>query len=571
MAITLSGSPQELTAGYNPMYFYGSSTNVNQSNFRYLVSVSNQSTSTTLADLKIKPRYGDDLLEVNISKIINNDLGCFSEDIDFNTAVTGFTNAPSVGYEYRINVGEEYYAQWEFGDTIFNSGMVRLTGTTDSGYVAGDAINVVNAAEDFEYDYIASATTGRAAFHSVGHSIVIGDSITVEQDSQYTFAQYNGTWDVEFVYADFVILAIQYQGDTIGNESGTLVRNKPYDGLQIVVGAGAVGGNYYVDINQPWIDNSPTHTGYTEYNDGRLTQTTGLAISDNHVFNGAIRHADWVNWDWNDYNPSGTGQKFLTTLPDGWNVTLDNDVFLDIWGNKISLGMYKMVVRTYDAASSLIGQYEVLNPNLYTAQDEFQNVSVGPRGLNQAIFSVVSGSTGTTQMIDCDVDNYTINIITAFAVEQSDYRAFNVDCSCINKFTNYPILFKDKFGSYVPFNFSLNNKQKVNVSKRDTYKKFIGGLDSGEYTYSLNERSNSIFNIDFTETWTLNTDWLTEAEAAFFEELITTNEASILINDVYHAVYVTDRRYERLRKINEKNIRYKLDVRFANDNTSQSG
>ena len=106
MAITLSGSPQELTAGYNPMYFYGSSTNVNQSNFRYLVSVSNQSTSTTLADLKIKPRYGDDLLEVNISKIINNDLGCFSEDIDFNTAVTGFTNAPSVGYEYRINVGE---------------------------------------------------------------------------------------------------------------------------------------------------------------------------------------------------------------------------------------------------------------------------------------------------------------------------------------------------------------------------------------------------------------------------------------------------------------------------------
>ena len=182
--ITLSGTPQDLTAGYNPMYFYASSSNVNEPNFRYLVDVVNADTSTTLAQLKIKPRFGDDLLEVNISKIIDNDLGSFADDIDFNIAggVTGFTSTPSSGFRYTLSLGEEYPAIWNFGDVIFNSGMVRLTGNTDSGYQAGDQIIVEGAAEPFIFTDNQWNSGNVAFLVPTGHTIQIGDTITVFQN-----------------------------------------------------------------------------------------------------------------------------------------------------------------------------------------------------------------------------------------------------------------------------------------------------------------------------------------------------------------------------------------------------
>ena len=421
------------------------------------------------------------------------------------------------------------------------------------------------------------------------------------------------------------------------------------------------------------------------YHDGRLTQLPDSVTLEKWVFGGAVGHADWINWDWEDYDPTQNQRAFLTTLPDDWTVTLDNDVYLNIWGNRLLRGTLDAVLTTYDSTGTVIDTFNIENDNDYLDQTEIQNLSVGPRGLNlhhpdiiqngtfqstsnwtiidsggssavisgatlnfsdptfngeslcwqysaltvgcsyevsidnaDNIFTVVGVGDGTNSyniiptssadgtytttftavdadfqitmaagssnpasvtldnvvvrqlcpVIDCDVASYEIFVQsgTTSSAEESVTRTFNVDCTCY-KFQNYPLLFKDRFGSYVPFNFELNNKQKVNVNKKDAYKKFVGNGGATSYTYSANERSKSIYNIDIEEQWTLNTDWLTEAEAAYFEELITTPEASILIDGVYHAVMVTDKSYERLRKNNKKNIQYSINIMFANNNT----
>jgi hypothetical protein len=689
MSIVLSGSPQTLTAGYNPVYFYASSTNVTQPDFRYLVTVTNNDTSTVLANLKIKPRYGDDLLEVNLSKILDNDLGCFSGDIDFNTSVTGFTNAPSVGYKYTVSFGEEYADTWYFTNMLPISGQTALFGTPAASYVIGDQINVSNAAEAFVFYDNQFAAGSRVAFDvPTGHTINIGDTIYVVQDAGYLYEQYEGYATVTNTTATIITTDKAFAGSSPVN-GGVLYRNYQYDGLHVVEDTGTVLGVPYILLEQDWIDTPTDTSGFTRYYDGRISQNTGLASRVRYVFNGAIGHNDWTSWDSDLYDPSnGTERLFLTTLPDNWTMTLDNDAYLNIWGNRYLYGTTEATLTTYNSTGGTIGSYTILNDLDYLDQTEIINLSVGPRGLNLyhpdiiqngtfqstsnwTLFGYVGGSTtisgntlnytdavgdgeglawqygaltvgcayevtltssnnvgvgiqvgdgsdvvtivpfgndgaytasftATTEdftitmssavvgqndvnidnvyvrqlcpVIDCDVSTYDIVILSGYTVggaSASETLTFNVDCPC-SRYTNYPLLFKDRMGSFVPFNFSLNNKQKVNVDKRDTYKKFIGSGGGTSYTYSNNERSTSIYNTEISEEWTLNTDWLTEAEAAYFEELVTSPVVSILINDEYRAVYITDKSYERVRKINKKNIRYSINIQFANDNTIPS-
>ena len=680
MAISLSGTPQDLTAGFNPVYIYASSTNATEPTFRYLVSITNDDTSTVLANVKVRPRYNDNLLEINVSKILGNNLGCFSDDIDFNSFVGGFNNTPSAGYQYSIGIGEEFSIPWEFGDVLFNSGAVRLTGATDSGYVYGDLINVSGAAEAFLFTDNQFDGGAVAFLVPAGHSINVGDTITVFQDEPYTFQQYNGNATVCATTVTTITTDKAFAGNT-PVEGGVLYRNYPYDGLQLVTSAGTIGSNYYVDIDRSWINNSPTHTGSTAHYDGRVTQLPDSVTLEKSVFNGAVGHTAWSTWDSTVYSATTDTGKFLTTLPNAWTVRDDNDVFLNFWGQKVALANTFIRLKTYDASDSLIYSGDIINSDPLN-QTEIMNASVGPRSLNNTPINVIenpyfattsgwtltaggsatlviSGGTlnyydlsgdeigtaeqtgiltsgctytvtisvsdnnnigiiafaggdsdlvvpygdngvftttlvadgtdfslelassasiesgveinyviveGNCDSITCDVDHYTIQILNVLGGEQTEEFRFNLDCTCY-KFQNYPLLFKDRFGSYVPFNFELNNKQKVNVNKRDAYKKFIGNGGATSYTYSANERSKSIYNIDIEEQWTLNTDWLTEAEAAYFEELITTPEASILIDGVYHAVMVTDKSYERLRKNNKKNIQYSINIMFANNNT----
>ena len=444
-------------------------------------------------------------------------------------------------------------------------------------------------------------------------------------------------------------------------------------------------GGYYVIYDGTYIDDSPPgNSGSTKYYDGRLTSLPDLETVSKFVFNGAVGYSDWINWDWNTYDPTAHQRGFLTTLPDNWTMKLDNDAYLNIWGNRRLRGTELAILTTFDSAGSIIDTFNIDNENTYLDQTEIQNLSVGPRGLNlyhpdiiqngtfQTLsnwtlidatggVAVISGGTlnysdavgdgesiawqysaltigcgyevtitasnntgvgvqvgdgndvvqivpygsgGTytasftavqedftitmtsgiagqndialdtlsvrqlCPIINCDVASYNILIQsgTTSSVEESVTLTFPIDCTC-TKYTNYPLLFKDRLGSYVPFNFELNNTQKVTVKNRDTYKKFIGTGGAASDTYSANERSPSIFNVDINEEWTLNTNWLTEVEAAYFEELVTSPEVSILIDGTYRAVMITDRKYNRVRKNNKKNIQYNIKIEFANNNT----
>ena len=687
MAIGLTGSPQRMTPGYNPVYWYASSTETTEPDFRYLFSVYNVSTSTELADMKILPRWSDDLMEVNISKILDNDLGVFTDDLDINDNVDAFNNTPSSGFQYRVVIGEEYQYYWEFDDIIFASGKVWAIGLTPSEFGLGDAVNVSNAAEyfDFSDNQWTSGNVLGFLMDDIPPIINIGDSVTIQQDSPFTYPQYNQTFTASSITADTVIVNYPYQGGT-QPEPGTLIRNFGYDGLHLVdatgqITTGAYTGYYYIEIDEAWGNDSPAHSGSIAYADGRVISFPyGLTYSDYFVFNGAAGHSEWLNWDYTPYSPFAiVDQEFLTTLPDNWCVSLDDDVFLNVWTEKFPSNTYELEVKTYDTNSVGLGTYSWLNSN--SPYTEIQSVVMGPRGLNSLYPDIIqngtfqstsnwttfntnggtasigsgivtytdsvgdgeallvqydaliigceylvtftslanvgvgvqigdqsvqqtillAGQTGTftasfvsqqedfyitlgsgiigqvdgtfddvivqqlCPIIDCDTGSYTTQIFDMFGVTQSELRTFEVKCDC-SRYTNYPILFMDRFGSFVPFDFSLNNKQKVGI-KRDNYKKFIGGLNNGAYTYDTTEHSMRNYNVDLDEKWTLNTDWMTEAMSVYFEELVSSPIAFILQDNQYVAINIESKNYERKRKNNNKLRQYTIEIGMSNNNT----
>jgi len=369
---SLSGSPQEFNAGYNPNYFYFDSDNKNKPNFRYLFKVT-KTGGDVLANLKIKPRYGDGLCETNISKVLTSRLGCFADDADFNdnTATTGFTNHTSGGYEYGIQAGEQYQYSWDFTDVVIHSGDVTLTGDTAPLYVAGDVINVQGAAEYFVFTDNQFDGGNVAFLIPTGHTIVVGNTVTIQQDSPYTFEQYNQDFTVTAVTATLVTVEYPYLGNT-PIEGGMLIRNLPYDGTKIVSG---VTGNQ-IFLHQGWIDNSPTHSGTTTYADGRDVIDDNLYANTYYTFNGAVGHSDWINWDGDAHDPSGSGQTLCTTLGENWKVRLENDVFISYWGKKQSGANAEMRVRTYDDAGAVNGEFIIDNPATLATQEQMLMMSV---------------------------------------------------------------------------------------------------------------------------------------------------------------------------------------------------
>jgi hypothetical protein len=163
-------------------------------------------------------------------------------------------------------------------------------------------------------------------------------------------------------------------------------------------------------------------------------------------------------------------------------------------------------------------------------------------------------------------------------VTSSQTMSFTLDCSCEGRYTNYPIIFKDRMGSFVTFNFDLNNKQMVDIN-RTKYNSFVGGgpvtdLNAsclpGRFSYSLNDTGNKVFSTLIQEKWELNADAMTEEESVYFEELLTSPRAAIKIDGQYYAINIEDNTYTRVRKNNQKMIYHKLNISFANNNPIQS-
>lgn len=472
MAITIEGQPQNMTAGYNPVMYYLSSTNVNEEGFRYIVEVYLSGTATKLFEKRYPPRPIDGFAEINISRDLQAYL---SANEPFGVSSQNATNH-YVGYD--IKFGEEYKVAWDFTDYVFNNGQTgfwQVPNVTPHPFVVGDQVSVV-------------LTTMPGDFRD----------------------------------------ALQGQFSVIE-----------------VVDA------YNITTSLPWIGTGAAVTGQIFYSDNRKSRFTNLAsVTQQMVFNGALNMVSFKDWDYTNYSLDGNGL-FLTNQPNDFRVTPTQDIYMAYLHAFSPLGR-----RMYFETNNGDLGYKSITSNNTTG---IGLADVGTNGLGSLTMLV-----GTLPLIDDSTEWYEFYVATTSGVQLSEKKRMYLNRTC--SIEDYEIVFLDRLGSFSSFPFQLRSMDKGNISRLSYNKKF-GDVNTTSNTFEFNtwDSGRTTYHVDLSKDLTLNTNWLTDSESVYFEELLTSGYTYIKIDGEYFACQVQETTFETQRQKNKNLIRKTIVVKLSVD------
>jgi hypothetical protein len=323
-----------------------------------------------------------------------------------------------------------------------------------------------------------------------------------------------------------------------------------------------------------WFEVSVTWTSVTDaningsvvYADQRKVVTYDVTDFDvKRVFNGARRFIEFPTYNEDTYNPNGVTKLWVTNQPQTeFSATLGQDLWLNLRGR-----IGKKIVFQNDNGDLF---YKALTNN-----STIEGVAVGPNN-----YGVLIGTgdliTPTTQYYDFWYEDG-----TQFSVK---YRV-NLDRRV--QINEYHLCFLDRMGSWSSFAFQLKSYERGEV-QRDEYNQDVQGyVSDGQWNYNYEEFGFSTFNINVVKTLELNSNWISQNMATYFEELVTspqvffklvtylTTEDGIPVIDEdgcpvrvpestnYLPVIVTNNSYEVFKQRNKNLIKQTLVVKLANN------
>jgi hypothetical protein len=150
-----------------------------------------------------------------------------------------------------------------------------------------------------------------------------------------------------------------------------------------------------------------------------------------------------------------------------------------------------------------------------------KGVAVGPN--NYGTLTLVSGS---GPLVKQDTKWYDVTYYDGAipAAQSVTYRIY-IDTRVL--ISESHILFLDRMGSWSSFAFQLKSYERGTI-KRDTYNKDVPGyVTSSQWKYKSYEQGQVNFNTQVVKTYDLNTNWMSESEANYFQQLLTSPQTYV--------------------------------------------
>jgi hypothetical protein len=172
---------------------------------------------------------------------------------------------------------------------------------------------------------------------------------------------------------------------------------------------------------------------------------------------------------------------------------------------------------------------------------------------------------GTAPLVKPTTKYYDVFFIAgAPAVQRSKTYRIWIDRRC--KIEDYEIIFKDRLGSWGSFAFQLRAYERGEVTN-ETYNRDVSGIILGnKWTYTNVARGAVVINPQEMRTLELNTNYMNEDMAAYFNELISSPQTFIKIGGVYYACTIQDKAFDVSKQKNSNLIRKTITVKLANQN-----
>ena len=453
------------------------------------------------------------------------------------------TNVNNDGFRYIFEVFE--------AGTATRIGYYKALPTYGTGYGEQDLSKLLSNMVTFDFD--PTITTFYDAANSYyNYDVKVGEEYIYELNYTASLVDNGGSVRITATHAFQV-------GDQINIVQGVggAAANPGVEGLHTVI---AITGTTNFTINALWADvTDATINGTVKYADNRKTITLNtVSTLDKHIFNGVQPWLDMPNWDETDYELDGITKSWLTNQPKTFNCTPSQDLWLNLRGDGV--GINKRVYFENDNGDVF---YKAI-----AGGDYIKGVAVGPNN-----FGSLTVESGTAPLIKNDTKIYQVWYSDgAFNPVQSLAYEITIDRRPV--ITQYNILFLDRMGSWSSFAFQLKTYEKLNI-KRETYNKDVPGYVTGsQWKYKSYEQGSVNYNTQVSKTIDLNTNWMTEAQAYYFQELVTSPQTYIApvtfvsceyVLGEYISCNVMNNSFDIDTVRNKHLIRQQLQVRLSNN------
>ena len=349
---------------------------------------------------------------------------------------------------------------------------------------------------------------------ATAHDLSVGDIITINKDNKNYNPQYDGTCSVVSIVTSTSIRTDKTFSSTIlANEGGEVDLVFKYSGTS---------STFY------------TWPGTKQYMEN--------------------------NTDFSVYFAGNSTKKFLTNQPDYIKVGLDDYQTISFILPANNYNNWRMGIDLFDSSGNMINgttsHVNLSGSNTYMRQD----FGIGPKNLTNA---------GIT-MSNVDTYRCFLNIPPDMPgqgyTRGTEYKYFKVDRTC-SSYDKTRVVFLNRRGGFDYFNFTLDNKKQVNI-KRTEYQKDLA------WNYSVGDRGQTILAMSGEERYTANSNWITEDESVWLEELLTSPEVYVLGNTSSTGasasgyklpIIITDTNYEVKTYMRNQVFNLVLNYRMAND------
>ena len=237
-----------------------------------------------------------------------------------------------------------------------------------------------------------------------------------------------------------------------------------------------------------------------------ITVSSSIATNNIEVFRGVVDpNAGYYNWDSASY-------AVLSNMPTTMSMQFDDHGTISLYNNTV---VY--VSQSFYSASSISGDYEVVEQNNYSIADNFSSVPI---------------SSSTPYW------NYAqVNISSSVGLEQ--YR-YEVSDKINNEKTRFAFINKlgawDYYNNYNPVRQSINVKREQYTAPRVDYSSLTS-------TYDISRRGLSDYHNSTNDSFVIDTDYLDKTNANWLEELIESPSVYIQRNGEFIPIVVNDSNY----------------------------
>jgi hypothetical protein len=351
--------------------------------------------------------------------------------------------------------------------------------------------------------------------NSTAHGYVVGDQIKLSTTLTYTDARQslNGYFTVQNVInANSYIINLTYPGAFSGGASGT-----------------------------------------SQYADNRIFRAPNLSsLLNRRVFNRAYSFENFPNYNQSQIILGSSTSQIITNAPnDGFYIRPDQKLFWNFWDNK--LNQCRRVIFQNDAGE----QYFISTSG---TSSFVKQVNVA----NGATLTPIGGA--TLPLVKSTTKYYDVwsTASTTLTTQSSEKQRLYIDRECPINETQ--ILFLDRAGSWSSYSFPLRQVESGAVT-REAYRKELGNLKNGAYTYTTLDTGMTNWFISDTKSYTLNTNWMSDEMSVYFQELITSPQTYVKFDgsNNFLACTITDSSYVVERAKNKKLIRKTINIRLANN------